>query len=256
VDAALSGDLKTVLTDLIPMVDEYDHDEWLAQIGEWRRESEERDILFWPEDGQLYTAKVIHDLWEATGGDSILATGVGQHQMWAAQYYKFEQPHRLITSGGAGTMGFGLPSAIGAWFAHPDREIWLIDGDGSFQMTQAELATAANEGANVKIALMNNNFLGMVRQWQEFFFDSRYAGTPLNNPDFVKIAEAHNIPSRLVTQPAEVHPAIEYARQITGPVLLEFRVEKEDAVYPMVATGAALDEMIRRPDHRSKAVGV
>ena len=256
VDAVLSGDLKTVLTDLIPMVDEYDHDEWLAQIGEWRRESEDRDILFWPEDGQLYTAKVIHDLWEATGGDSILATGVGQHQMWAAQYYKFEQPHRLITSGGAGTMGFGLPSAIGAWFAHPDREIWLIDGDGSFQMTQAELATAANEGANVKIALMNNNFLGMVRQWQEFFFDSRYAGTPLNNPDFVKIAEAHNIPARLVTQPAEVHPAIEYARQITGPVLLEFRVEKEDAVYPMVATGAALDEMIRRPDRRSKAVGV
>ena len=256
VDAALSGDLKTVLTDLIPMVDEYDHDEWLAQIGEWRRESEDRDILFWPEDGQLYTAKVIHDLWEATGGDSILATGVGQHQMWAAQYYKFEQPHRLITSGGAGTMGFGLPSAIGAWFAHPDREIWLIDGDGSFQMTQAELATAANEGADVKIALMNNNFLGMVRQWQEFFFDSRYAGTPLNNPDFVKIAEAHNIPARLVTQPAEVLPAIEYARQITGPVLLEFRVEKEDAVYPMVATGAALDEMIRRPNHRSKAVGV
>ena len=256
VDVPLSGDLKTVLTDLIPMVDEYDHDEWLAQIGEWRRESEERDILFWPEDGQLYTAKVIHDLWEATGGDSILATGVGQHQMWAAQYYKFEQPRRLITSGGAGTMGFGLPSAIGAWFAHPDCEIWLIDGDGSFQMTQAELATAANEGANVKIAVMNNNFLGMVRQWQEFFFVSRYAGTPLNNPDFVKIAEAHNIPARLVTQPAEVIPAIEYARQITGPVLLEFRVEKEDAVYPMVATGAALDEMIRRPDHRSKAVGV
>ena len=153
-------------------------------------------------------------------------------------------------------MGFGLPSAIGAWFAHPDCEIWLIDGDGSFQMTQAELATAANEGANVKIAVMNNNFLGMVRQWQEFFFDSRYAGTPLNNPDFVKIAEAHNIPARLVTQPAEVLPAIEYARQITGPVLLEFRVEKEDAVYPMVATGAALDEMIRRPDHRSKAMGV
>jgi acetolactate synthase-1/2/3 large subunit len=256
VDAPLSGDLKTVLTDLIPMVDEYDHNEWLAQIDEWRRECEERDILFWPEDGQLYTAKVVHDLWEATGGDSILATGVGQHQMWAAQYYRFEQPHRLITSGGAGTMGFGLPSAIGAWFAHPDCEIWLIDGDGSFQMTQAELATAANEGANVKIAVMNNNFLGMVRQWQEFFFDSRYAGTPLNNPDFVKIAEAHNIPARLVTQPAEVLPAIEYARQITGPVLLEFRVEKEDAVYPMVATGAALDEMIRRPDHRSKAMGV
>ena len=130
--------------------------------------------------------------------------------MWAAQYYQLRTTIPLITSGGAGTMGFGLPSAIGAWFAHPDHEVWLIDGDGSFQMTQAELSTAVQEGANVKIAVMNNSFLGMVRQWQEFFFDSRYAGTPLNNPDFVKIAEAHGIPARLVTQPEEVLPAIEF----------------------------------------------
>ncbi len=232
VDVPLVGDLKTVLSDLIPMVDEYDHDEWLDQIGEWRLESQQRDILHWPRDGKLYTAQVIHDIWEETGGDAIVATGVGQHQMWAAQYYQFEQPYRLITSGGAGTMGFGLPSAIGAWFAHPEREVWVIDGDGSFQMTQAELSTAANAGANVKIAIMNNNFLGMVRQWQEFFFESRYAGTPLQQPGFPKIAEAHGIPARCITVPDEVKPAIEFAKETSGPVLLEFKVEHGRSCLP------------------------
>jgi acetolactate synthase-1/2/3 large subunit len=254
VDVPLIGDLKTVLIDLIPMVDEYDHEEWFNQIDEWRTESEERNILHWPHDGKLYTAKVIHDIWSETNGEAIVTTGVGQHQMWTAQYYKFEKPHRLITSGGAGTMGFGLPSTIGSWFAQPDREVWLIDGDGSFQMTQAELATAVQEGANIKIAIMNNNFLGMVRQWQEFFFESRYAGTPMVGPDFVKIAEAHGIPARRVTTPEETRPAIEFARNTSGPVLIDFRVEKEEAVYPMVATGADLDDMIRRPVRNSDAV--
>jgi len=179
---------------------------------------------------------------------------VGQHQMWTAQYYPLEKPNRLITSGGSGTMGFGLPSAIGAWFAHPEREIWTIVGDGGFQMTQAELSTAAQEGANVKIAIMNNNFLGMVRQWQEFFFERRYSAVELHNPDFVKIAEAHGIPARRVTEIEEVEPAIEFARQTPGPVLVEFRVEKEDCVYPMVPTGAALDAMIRRPLRQEQAV--
>ncbi|MEJ2326371.1 MAG: biosynthetic-type acetolactate synthase large subunit [Chromatiaceae bacterium] len=247
VDVPLVGDLNTVLTDLIPLVDEYDHDEWLGQIGEWRSDSESRDICSWPDDGKLYTAHVVRDLWEATEGGAIITTGVGQHQMWAAQYYRFEQPHHLITSGGAGTMGYGLPATIGAWFAQKDHEVWLIDGDGSFQMTQAELSTAFQEGANIKIAIMNNHFLGMVRQWQEFFFDSRYAGTPLIGPDFVKIAEAHGIPARRVEEPAQVLPAIEFARKTTGPVLIDFRVEKEEAVYPMVPAGADLDKMIRRP---------
>jgi acetolactate synthase-1/2/3 large subunit len=228
-------------------VDEYDHDEWLAQIDAWRAESQSLDILSHPDDGKLYVAHIIRDLWEATGGDAIVTTDVGQHQMWTAQYYRQERPFRLITSGGAGTMGFGLPSAIGAWFAHPEREIWAIAGDGGFQMTQAELSTAAQEGANVKIALMNNNFLGMVRQWQEFFFEKRYSAVQLKNPDFVKIAEAHGIPARRVMEPGEVLPAIEFARQTSGPVLIEFRVEKEEAVYPMVPTGADLDAMIRRP---------
>jgi len=247
VDVPLVGDLKAVLTDLIPLVDEHDHPEWLGQIGAWRAESEARDIQAWPEDGKLYVAHAIRDIWSATRGEAIITTDVWQHQMWAAQYYRLEKPYRLITSGGSGTMGFGLPSAIGAWFAHPDQEIWTIVGDGGFQMTQAELSTAVQEGANIKIALMNNNFLGMVRQWQEFFFEKRYSAVELRNPDFVKVAEAHGIPARRVEQPGEVQKAIEFARQTPGPVLLEFRVEKEEAVYPMVPAGADLDAMIRRP---------
>jgi acetolactate synthase-1/2/3 large subunit len=247
VDVPLVGDLNTVLSDLIPLVDEHDHEQWRAEIEEWRSESQARDILYWSDDGKLYTAHAIRNIWEATGGDAILTTGVGQHQMWSAQYYCLEKPNRLITSGGAGTMGFGLPATIGAWFAQPEQEIWLVDGDGSFQMTQAELSTAIQEKANIKIAIMNNHFLGMVRQWQEFFFESRYSGTPMNGPDFVKIAEAHGIPGRQVSKPEDVLPAIEFARQTEGPVLLEFLVEKEEAVYPMVPTGADLDKMIRRP---------
>ena len=247
VDVPLVGDLNTVLSDLIPLVDEHDHELWRAEIEEWRSDSRARDILYWSDDGKLYTAHVIRNIWEATGGEAILTTGVGQHQMWSAQYYRLEKPNRLITSGGAGTMGFGLPATIGAWFAQPDQEVWLVDGDGSFQMTQAELSTAIQEGANIKIAIMNNHFLGMVRQWQEFFFESRYSGTPMNGPNFVKIAEAHGIPGRQVSSPTDVLPAIEFARQTEGPVLLEFLVEKEEAVYPMVPTGADLDKMIRRP---------
>jgi acetolactate synthase-1/2/3 large subunit len=255
VDVPLVGDLRAVLTDLIPMVDEYDHDAWLEQINAWRTESQQRDILSWPDDGKLYTAKVIRDLWKITEGDAIIVTGVGQHQMWAAQYYYIDKPNRLITSGGAGTMGFGLPAAIGSWFAEPDKEVWVIDGDGSFQMTQAELSTAMQEGSNIKIAIMNNSFLGMVRQWQEFFFESRYAGTPLRGPEFAMIAEAHGMPSRKVTRPDEVVDAIEFARKTPGPVLIDFRVEREEAVYPMVPAGASLDNMIRRPIRRQAVDG-
>jgi acetolactate synthase-1/2/3 large subunit len=167
--------------------------------------------------------------------------------MWTAQYYKQEQPNKLITSGGTGTMGFGLPSAIGAWFAQPDKEIWCIDGDGSFQMSMPELATVVQEGANVKILIINNSFLGMVRQWQEFFFDKRYAFTPLTGPDFIKIAEAYGIPAKRVTQAEDIQSAIGFAQDTHGPVLIEYQVEKEDSVYPMVPSGAALDEMMRRP---------
>jgi acetolactate synthase-1/2/3 large subunit len=252
VDVSLLGDLKTVLNDLIPLVEDHNHENWLVQIDEWRAESHERDILAWPNDDNLHVAHVIRDLWQETSGDAIITTDVGQHQMWTAQYYQLEKPHHMITSGGAGTMGFGVPSAIGAWFAHPDREIWAIVGDGGFQMTQAELTTAVQEGANIKIALMNNNYLGMVRQWQELFFDKRYSAVELQNPDFVKIAEAHGLTAMRITKPKDVKEAIEIAGRTPGPVLIEFEVEKEEGVFPMVPAGADLDEMIRRPIRRQK----
>jgi acetolactate synthase-1/2/3 large subunit len=247
VDVSLVGDLRTVLTDIFPLVAAQEHTSWWEEIEEWRTESKTRDIQSWPDDGKLHVPHLVRDIWQATSGDSILTTDVGQHQMWTAQYYPFERPFRLITSGGAGTMGFGLPSAIGAWFAHPEREVWTIVGDGGFQMTQAELSTAIQEGANVKVAIMNNNYLGMVRQWQEFFFEKRYSAVEMRTPDFIRIAEAHGIPARYVSQPDEVLPAIEYAQRTPGPVVIEFKVEKEEAVYPMVPAGADLDKMIRRP---------
>ena len=246
-DIPLIGDLNTVLTDLIPLVDEYDHDEWLSEISGWKTEADTRSIMNWPNDDKLYVAHLVTDIWKATGSGAIITTDVGQHQMWAAQYYALEKPNRWITSGGAGTMGFGLPSAIGTWFANKDQEIWAIAGDGGFQMTAAELTTAVQEGANVKVAIMNNNFLGMVRQWQEFFFEKRYSAVDMVTPDFVKLAEAHGVPARLVTRRDEVDNAIEWARKTQGPVVIEFRVEREDGVYPMVPTGASLDQMIQRP---------
>lgn len=252
VDVPLVGNLKTVLNDMIPLVEPKDHEEWLDQINNWKAETKARDILSWPDEEKLHTAHVIRDFWEKTAGDAIVTTGVGQHQMWAAQYYQFEKPYRLITSGGAGTMGFGLPAAIGAWFASPDQEIWAVEGDGSFQMSLNELATVVQEGANIKILLINNSFLGMVRQWQEFFFEKRYAATSISGPDFIKIGEAYGIPSKRVTKRKDVMDAIAFAQETPGPVLIEYQVEKEDSVFPMVPSGSALDEMMRRPIKQKK----
>lgn len=252
VDVPLVGDLKTIVSDLLPMVDEYDHTEWLQQIAAWKAEGDARSIMSWPPDGKLHVAHLIHLLWEVTHGEAILATDVGQHQMWTAQYYFMDKPKRWITSGGAGAMGFGLPAAIGAWFAHKDEEIWAVVGDGGFQMTAAELTTAVQEGTNVKVAIMNNNFLGMVRQWQEFFFEKRYSAVDILTPDFVKLAEAHRVPARCVTRFEEAKEAFAWARQIQGPAVLEFMVEREEAVYPMVPPGASLHEMLRRPIRQAK----
>ncbi len=251
-DVPLVGDIKTVLADIDSQVPNARHDEWLDQIAEWRKETDTRDIMAQPNNGKLHVPQIVSDIWKVTKGEALMVTDVGQHQMWTAQYYQPEQPYSFITSGGAGSMGFGLPAAIGAKFAKPEREVWAIVGDGGFQMTQAELSTAVQENIAVKVAIMNNHFLGMVRQWQEFFFEKRYSAVHLKNPDFCKIAEAHGIPSRKVMKPAEIHAAVEFARSTPGPVLLDFHVEQEEAVYPMVPTGADLHQMIRRPTPEEK----
>jgi acetolactate synthase-1/2/3 large subunit len=206
-----------------------------------------RDIKNLPDLGHLYAAHVMHDLWRITGGDAIVVTDVGQHQMWEAQYFRHDKPRTLITSGGLGTMGFALPAAIGAKLACPEKDVWVVVGDGGFQMTAAELATIVQEKIKINIAVINNGFLGMVRQWQEFFYDKNYEATPMVSPDFVKLADAHGIAGSTVRTRAEVIPAVEEARAASGPFLINFMVEKEESVYPMIAAGSALHEMIRRP---------
>jgi len=182
-----------------------------------------------------------------TEGHAVITADVGQHQMWAAQFCKTTGNRHWITSGGAGTMGFGWPAAIGAKFARPEAEVWAVVGDGGFQMTMAELATIAQEGLDIKIAIINNGYLGMVRQWQEFFYERRYAATPLSSPDFVKLAEAFGLTAMRVVDRAGVIPTVQAARAHKGTVVIEFRVEQEDTVYPMVPAGADLHAMIRRP---------
>ncbi|MAM83184.1 MAG: acetolactate synthase, large subunit, biosynthetic type [Acidobacteria bacterium] len=247
VDVALTGDLRNVLEEILPHVAEGNRSAWLAAIDEMQGDVAVRDIQNLPDNGHLYAAHVINDLWRVTEGKALIVTDVGQHQMWEAQYYKHEQPRSLITSGGLGTMGFALPAAIGAKFACPEKDVWAVVGDGGFQMTQAELATIAQEQLKVNVAIINNGYLGMVRQWQEFFYERRYAATPLLNPDFVKLAEAHGLRGIAVKKRAGVVPAVEAAREHTGAVVLDFEVEQEDSVFPMVPAGADLDEMIRRP---------
>ena len=250
VDVPILGDLKQVLVQLLPQVERRAHAGWLEMIQDWRSESHRRNILNRPENGHLVAAHFINDIWEATEGEAIVVSDVGQHQMWAAQYYLNDQPYSVVTSGGLGTMGFGLPAAIGAQFAQPDREVWAIVGDGGFQMTLPDLATVVQENLPIRIALSNNNYLGMVRQWQEFFYEERYEATRLLNPDFMKIAEAYGIPAWRAQNRTEAGQAITEARQQDGPAFIEFQIAEvgEDGnVYPMVPSGAALDEMIRRP---------
>jgi len=247
VDVGIVGDLRETLEILMPRLPEKQHEDWLAHIDELKGDSAVRDIQSLPDTGSLYAAHVINDLWRFTDGEPIIVSDVGQHQMWEAQYYRHEKPHTLITSGGLGTMGFALPAAMGARLARPEEEIWVIVGDGGFQMTAAELSTCSQEGLKVNVAIINNGYLGMVRQWQEFFYEQRYAATPMHNPDFVKLAEAHGLAGRRVEQRAEVEDAVEWARQEPGTVVIDFRVEQEDVVYPMVPAGADLHAMIRRP---------
>jgi acetolactate synthase I/II/III large subunit len=247
VDVALVGDVKETLSRLVPRVNERPRPDWVRRIAALKGDSSVRDIQQLPPDGHLYAAHVIHDLWRLTEGRALVVTDVGQHQMWEAQYYKHDHPRGLITSGGLGTMGFALPAAIGARFARKLDEIWVVAGDGGFQMTAAELSTVAQENIKVNVAIINNGYLGMVRQWQQFFYGGRYAATPLKNPDFVKLAEAHGLTGLRVERREDVEGAVRAAQAQAGAVVIDFRVEQEDSVYPMVPAGKALDQMIRRP---------
>ena len=247
VEVPIVGDADAVLKELLPHLEECGRPDWLAYIDDLKGDSAVRDINNLPDMGKLYAAHVIHDLYRFTEGKALVVTDVGQHQMWEAQYYKHDYPRKLLTSGGLGTMGFALPAGIGAKFAQPEDSVWVVVGDGGFQMTQAELSTCAQEGIKVNVAIINNGFLGMVRQWQEFFFGGRYVATPLRNPDFVKLAEAHGLTGVRVETRAEVEAAVRNAEATEGTVVIDFRVEQEDSVYPMVPAGANLQDMIQRP---------
>lgn len=247
VDLPLIGDARFILGQLLPHVETGSVDAWLEHIETLKGETAVLEIQSLPDNGRLYAAHVINDLWRLTSGNATIVTDVGQHQMWEAQYYKHDHPRRLITSGGLGTMGFALPAAMGTRLACPNDEIWVVAGDGGFQMTACELSTCAQEGIKLNIAVVNNGYLGMVRQWQQFFYGGRYVATPIKSPDFAKLAEAHGLKGTRVTRRQEVEAAVEAARASAETFIVDFRVEQEDSVYPMVPAGAALHDMIRRP---------
>ena len=253
-DVALVGDLRRSLERLLPAVAQREHGEWRARIQALREDSAARDVQGLPHEGKLRAPHVLHDLWCLTRGEALVVTDVGQHQMWEAQYYRHERPRSLLTSGGLGTMGFALPAAIGARFARPQEEIWVVVGDGGFQMTACELITCAQEGIKLNVALINNGYLGMVRQWQEFFYGGRYVATPLKSPDFVKLAEAHGLAAMRVTTREQIDSAVEAARKAPGTAVIEFCVEGEEAVYPMVPANADLHAMIRRPSRIEESI--
>jgi acetolactate synthase-1/2/3 large subunit len=244
-DVAIHGDARLVIEDLIPQIEMAATADWLRECARWRRQYP----LKYRKQGGLRAQHVIDRLDALTQGEAILTTDVGQHQMWAAQFCRARNARRWISSGGAGTMGFGFPAAIGAQFANPGQKVWAIVGDGGFQMTQAELATARNHKLPVKILIINNNYLGMVRQWQELFFENRLSGVDLEgNPDFVKLAQAYAIKGLRIRRPADVDRILKQAHEYDdGPCLVVAEVVKEDNVFPMIPAGGSANEMIIEP---------
>ncbi len=245
VDLPIVGDAGNVLRSLLPLVPPATHSAWLAQIAEWRADTCCREAL-WEQSDEMVPQYVIRSLSEITSGQALMVSDVGQNQMWEAQYYRHDRPGGLISSGGLGTMGFALPASIGAAVGVPEAPVWVVAGDGGFQMTLQELATVVQERLPIKVVILNNGYLGMVRQWQEFFFQRNYAGTPLLGPDFAKLAEAYGIPGRTVEKRAEVVEALRWAQAVEGPALVEFRIGHEYNVFPMVPAGEPIHRMLRR----------
>ena len=243
VDVPIVGDARGVLKNLNKVLPAMRHQEWIALMNEWRQT---HPIKVRTTDN-LIPQFVIRQLYEVTGGDAVIVTGVGQHQMFSGQHFLYDRRNSFISSGGLGTMGFELPAAMGAKVGLPDENVWCIAGDGGFQMTIQELSTISRDNIGVKIAILNNGVLGMVRQWQDLFYEKRFMATTLHCPDFIKIADAYNIPGLQVQKKAEVVPAIQQALNTPGPFLLNFVVEHEENVYPMVAPGASLNEIIEEP---------
>jgi len=244
VDIPIVGDVKNVLKAINKGIELREHLDWFSQLDQWRYE---HPLLETRQGDELLPQYVIHQIYEVTKGDTTVVTGIGQHQMWAAQHIVYTKPDSLISSGGLGTMGFALPAAIGVKVGRPEEMVWCIDGDGSFQMTIQELATITQENIAIKIAIINNGYLGMVRQWQELFYERRYVDTKLWNPDFVKIAEAYDIPGIRVRHREEVIPAIQKAIDHPGPFLIDFFVKPEENVYPMVPPGESISRILEMP---------
>ena len=246
-DCTVTGHLKPALQSLINKVEAKKHPEWRAVVAGYQKDFP----LIVPEGG-FFTRHVISALQAANKGDAIVATDVGQHQMWSAQFYRPDEPRKFLSSGGLGTMGCGVPYAMGAKFACPDTEVWAVCGDGGFQMTLQELAVIKEHNVAVNICLCNNSFLGMVRQWQELFFDKRYSSVAITGPDYAKLADAYGIPYVRCESADEVDAKIAEARAIDGPVLCEFVVEMEENVYPMVPAGGSNSDLIQDPDLKVK----
>jgi acetolactate synthase-1/2/3 large subunit len=244
-DLAIHGDARLVIEDLIPQIEMGDTEEWLSDCERWRK----RFPLKYPKQGGLRAQHVLDRLNAITGGEAIVTTDVGQHQMWAAQFCLARHGREWISSGGAGTMGFGFPAAIGAQFANPGKKVWSVVGDGGFQMTSMELATAALHKLPVKCLIVNNNYLGMIRQWQELFYENRVSGADLEgNPDFVKLAQAYGAKGLRIRRSGDVDRILREAHEYDeGPVIVVAEVVKEDNVYPMIPAGAAVSEMIIEP---------
>jgi len=251
VDVPIVGDVKNVLNALNKLIKTTEHIDWIQQVDDWRKEHP--SITIKDSEG-LLPQYVIRKIYEVTQGEAIIVSGVGQNQMWAAQHYWYDRPNSLISAGGLGPMGFELPAAMGAKVGCPDDTVWCIAGDGGFQMTIQELATIVQDKIAVKIAIINNGYLGMVRQWQELFYGRRYVATPLACPDFIKIGEAYGVPALRVKRKEEVVPAIEQAMEHQGPFLIDFMVEPEENVYPMVPPGASLAEVLEEPRKEAKVL--